>query len=257
MPFFSNVLPLLYVQLTDMAKKVKLKVLGLTASQIHAGAYALILAEENGTCRIPIIVGTAEAQAIAISLEHITPPRPLTHDLFVTFTHSFGILLQEVFIYRFNDGIFYAEMVLFDGERQVRLDSRTSDAIAIALRLRADIYTTDEILTECGLFLEEADKNGDSADEDDDDLLNGFYYDEDEDEFEDDEDDEDEEDEDDEEYFDDRISPSSFKSEKRLREWLETLSVPYLRKRMQQAIETEDYEHAKIYKDELKRRGED
>ena len=137
-----------------MAKKIKVIVQGLTSSQVQSGAYALILAEAEGPYRIPIIVGTAEAQSIAIALERLVPPRPLTHDLFVSFTHSFGILLQEVYIYKFEDGVFYSEMVLFDGERQVRIDSRTSDAIAIALRLKAPVFTTDEIVRECGLILE-------------------------------------------------------------------------------------------------------
>ena len=101
-----------------MAKKIKVIVQGLTSSQVQSGAYALILAEAEGPYRIPIIVGTAEAQSIAIALERLVPPRPLTHDLFVSFTHSFGILLQEVYIYKFEDGVFYSEMVLFDGERK-------------------------------------------------------------------------------------------------------------------------------------------
>lgn len=237
-----------------MPKKVKLKVHGLTASQIHAGAYALLLAEENGPHRIPIIVGTTEAQSIAIALEGVIPPRPLTHDLFMTFTHSFGILLQEVFIYRFSDGIFYAEMVLFDGERQVRIDSRTSDAIAIALRLHAEIYATEEIIAECGLLLE--DEPGDTEDDLyadlEDELLEELFDDED---FDDDLDD-DFDDEDDELEID-SITPSFFQTGAAMKEWLSSLSVPNLKARLQQAIETENYEHAKIYKDELKQRGED
>ena len=122
----------------NMAKKIKLKVQGLTSSQVHSGAYALILAETDGPHRIPVIVGTSEAQSIAIALEGITLPRPLTHDLFVTLTHSFGILLQEVFIYKFKEGIFYSELVFFDGERQVRIrlpDIRCDcDCIAFAYR---------------------------------------------------------------------------------------------------------------------------
>ena len=148
-----------------MAKKIKVIVQGLTSSQVQSGAYALILAEAEGPYRIPIIVGTAEAQSIAIALERLVPPRPLTHDLFVSFTHSFGILLQEVYIYKFEDGVFYSEMVLFDGERQVRIDSRTSDAIAIALRLKAPVFTTDEIVRECGLILEEPDANDEDEEE--------------------------------------------------------------------------------------------
>ena len=126
------------------------------AVSIQSGAYALILAEENGARRVPIIVGTSEAQSIAIALEHITPPRPLTHDLFMTFAQAFGIQLREVFIYKFEDGVFYSELLFDDGITQVRLDSRTSDAIAIALRVKCDIYTTEHIVSECGVVLEES-----------------------------------------------------------------------------------------------------
>ena len=90
--------------------KNKIKVQGLANSQIQSGAYALILAEENGPRRIPIIVGTAEAQSIAIALEHIVPPRPLTHDLFATFAQAFNVILKEVYIYKFEDGVFYSEL---------------------------------------------------------------------------------------------------------------------------------------------------
>lgn len=148
-----------------MDTKIKLRVQGLTNSQIQSGAYALILAEEEGARRIPIIVGTSEAQSIAIALEHITPPRPLTHDLFVTFAQAFGIQLREVFIYKFEDGVFYSELLFDDGITQVRLDSRTSDAIAIALRVKCDIYTTDQIVAECGVVLEDASSMTDKDDE--------------------------------------------------------------------------------------------
>ena len=192
-----------------MAKKIKLKVQGLTGSQVQSGAYALILSEVDGPHRIPIIVGMAEAQSIAMALEHL-------HDLFVTFTHSFGILLQEVYIYKFLDGVFYAELVLFDGERQVRIDSRTSDAIAIALRLKVDIFTSEEVLNECGLIFEKNSDDTDSGEE------------------------EDEEAEDDESY--DLVDEEEF----------EQLEI--LEQKFQEAVDSEHYEHAKIYKDELKRR---
>ena len=112
-----------------MSTRIKLRVQGLANSQIQSGAYALILAEENGPRRIPIIVGTAEAQSIAIALEHIVPPRPLTHDLFATFAQAFNVILKEVYIYKFEDGVFYSELEFSDGERSIKLDSRTSDAI--------------------------------------------------------------------------------------------------------------------------------
>ena len=110
-----------------MSTRIKLRVQGLANSQIQSGAYALILAEENGPRRIPIIVGTAEAQSIAIALEHIVPPRPLTHDLFATFAQAFNVILKEVYIYKFEDGVFYSELEFSDGERSIKLDSRTSD----------------------------------------------------------------------------------------------------------------------------------
>lgn len=135
-------------------ERVKLTVLGLSYNQLQSGAFALLLAEENGPYRIPVVIGAAEAQAIAIRMEGITPPRPLTHDLFMSFTQAFGIRLREVFIYKFEDGVFSAEMTFDDGERRVVLDARTSDAIAIAMRCKAPIFTTREIVDETGFIIE-------------------------------------------------------------------------------------------------------
>lgn len=137
-----------------MDTRVRLTVLGISYSQIQNGAYALILAEVNGPIRIPVVIGSKEAQSIAIRMEHITTPRPLTHDLFTSFAHAFGIRLQEVFIYKFEDGIFSSELTFTDGEREVVLDSRTSDAIAIAMRTNAPIYTTRQILQETGFVMD-------------------------------------------------------------------------------------------------------
>ena len=141
-----------------MDDRVKLKVMGITYSQIQNGAYALVLAEENGDRRIPIIIGTAEAQSIAIRLEHLTPPRPMTHDLFATFAQGFGIRLREVFVYHYEDGVFSSELLFDDGTRQIRIDSRTSDAIAIALRTQSPIYTTEKIINEAGIIFQEEPK---------------------------------------------------------------------------------------------------
>ena len=134
-----------------MDTRIKLKVLGLTYSQVQKGAYALVLAEENGPRRIPVVIGVSEAQSIAISLEGIVPPRPITHDLFVSFSHGFGIRLKEVCIYKFENGVFSSEMLFDDGTREIRIDARTSDAIAIALRTRSDIYVMQDIIDEAGL----------------------------------------------------------------------------------------------------------
>ncbi|MDE6306034.1 MAG: bifunctional nuclease family protein, partial [Muribaculaceae bacterium] len=117
-----------------MEERIRLEVLGISYSQIQSGAYALILAQTDGPIRIPIVIGAAEAQSIAIRMEGIKPPRPLTHDLFTTFAHAFGVKLLEVYIYRFENGIFSSELTFSDGERQIVIDSRTSDAIAIAMR---------------------------------------------------------------------------------------------------------------------------
>ena len=141
-----------------MDDRVKLKVMGITYSQIQNGAYALVLAEENGDRRIPIIIGTAEAQSIAIRLEHLTPPRPMTHDLFASFAQGFGIRLREVFVYHYEDGVFSSELLFDDGTRQIRIDSRTSDAIAIALRTQSPIYTTEKIISEAGIIFQEVPK---------------------------------------------------------------------------------------------------
>ena len=134
--------------------RVKLKVLGLSYNQLQNGAFALLLAEENGPYRIPVVIGPAEAQSIAIRMEGVTPPRPLTHDLFMSFAQAFGVRLREVFIYKFEDGVFSAELTFDDGERQIVLDSRTSDAIAIAMRCRAPIWTTREIIDAAGFIIE-------------------------------------------------------------------------------------------------------
>lgn len=134
--------------------RIRLTVMGISTSQIHSGAFALILAQVDGPYRIPVVIGAAEAQSIAIRMDNITTPRPLTHDLFVAFAHAFGVKLQEVCIYRFEDGVFSSELIFSDGEREVKLDARTSDAIAIALRTGSPIYTTPEILHETGFVID-------------------------------------------------------------------------------------------------------
>lgn len=145
--------------------RVLLQVLGLSYSQIQTGAYALILAQADGPYRIPVVIGAAEAQSIALRMENITPARPMTHDLFVSFAHAFGIKLTEVFIYKFEDGIFSSELTFTDGERTVVIDSRTSDAIAIAMRTHTPIYTTREIVEATGFILEErTDQSSDEGD---------------------------------------------------------------------------------------------
>ena len=135
-------------------KKIRLKILGLSYSQDQSGAYALVLAETDGNRRIPIIIGAVEAQAIAINLEGLKPPRPLTHDLFTTVLSTFDIKLTEVFIHSFEEGIFYAEMKLTGEKGNFSIDSRTSDAIALALRCSCPIYTTEEVMSQTGILID-------------------------------------------------------------------------------------------------------
>lgn len=138
-----------------MAGKVRLRIMGLTYSQTQTGSYALVLAEEKGKRRIPIMIGAFEAQAIAVHLEDLQPPRPLTHDLFLSFARAYGIELKEVFISKLESGIFYSELVFYNGSDMVTIDSRTSDAVALALRFKCPIYTTTEIVDTAGIILEQ------------------------------------------------------------------------------------------------------
>ena len=134
--------------------KIKLNVLGISYSQTQSGAYALVLTEENGDRRIPIIVGGFEAQSIAIQLEGLKPPRPLTHDLFLNFAVSFKIDILEVNIHKLEEGVFYSKLLCDDGKNKVTVDARTSDAIALALRFKCPIYTTEEIMERAGIVLD-------------------------------------------------------------------------------------------------------
>lgn len=204
-----------------METRVKLIVKELIDSQIRSGAYTLVLAEEAGQHRIPIIIGTAEAQSITFALQRIMPPRPITHDLFASFIQSFSITLKEVYIYKFEDGIYYSELFFDNGERQIKLDSRTSDAIAIALRVGCSIYTTPEIVKECGVVFDDTTNYDDKEEE--------IPFD---------------------------LEPEDIKDEGQLRKWLTLLDQDELLSRLEEAISNENYEYAKMYQDEITRRKE-
>jgi bifunctional DNase/RNase len=135
-------------------KKIKLDIVGLSYSQTQSGAYALVLGEVNGRRRLPIIIGSFEAQAIAIEIEKMTPSRPLTHDLFKNFAQAYNITIQEIIIYNLVDGIFYAKLVCSDGKKTIEIDARTSDAIAMAVRFDCSIYTYEFILSTAGIVIE-------------------------------------------------------------------------------------------------------
>ncbi|MDI1353387.1 MAG: bifunctional nuclease family protein [bacterium] len=136
-------------------KKVRLEIVGLSYSQTQSGAYALVLGESSGSRRLPIIIGGFEAQAIAIELEKMSPSRPLTHDLFKSFAQTFDVTITEVLIYNLVEGIFYAKLICSDGTREVEIDARTSDAIALAVRFGCEIYTYEFILKSAGIVLDD------------------------------------------------------------------------------------------------------
>lgn len=136
-------------------KKIKLSVLGISYSQTQSGAYALVLSEDDGDRRLPIIIGGFEAQAIVIKLENLNPPRPLTHDLFKNFSELMKADLKEVFIHKLEEGVFYSQLVIRKDGKEIIMDSRTSDAVALALRFSCPIYIAEEIMDKAGIVIKE------------------------------------------------------------------------------------------------------
>lgn len=132
-------------------EKIRLEFSSLSQSQYQHGAYTLELIEANGRRMLKIAIGMFEAQSIAIELEHLTPTRPLTHDLFKSLSLAFQIELLDVVIYKLKEGVFYARLVFTNGKETHELDSRTSDAIALAVRFNCPIYTYDTILDQAGI----------------------------------------------------------------------------------------------------------
>ncbi len=133
---------------------VRLNIKGISYSQTQSGAYALILKEVTGDRTLPIIIGAFEAQSIAIALEHeIKPPRPLTHDLFKTFADRFNIKIKQVIIHKLVDGVFFSSLICERDKIEEIIDTRTSDAVALAIRFNAPIFTYENILNKAGVFL--------------------------------------------------------------------------------------------------------
>jgi len=133
---------------------VRLNIKGISYSQTQSGAYALVLSEEDGERTLPIIIGALEAQSIAIALEkEIKPPRPLTHDLFKSFADRFNIVVKQVIIHKLVDGVFYSSLICECDKIEEIIDARTSDAIALATRFNAPIFTFENILDKAGIIL--------------------------------------------------------------------------------------------------------
>ena len=203
-------------QIAEKMSKVRLKVLGLSCSQTQSGAYALILSEENGNRRIPIVIGGFEAQAIAIGLERLHPPRPLTHDLFINFAKSFGISITEVNIYHLEEGIFYSELVCMTNGSYIKIDARTSDAVALAIRCNCPIYTTEQIIDKAGIVFNVNEERTEQP-----------------------------------EPEKKEPQPTATGTDK-----YEKLSVKELKKLLSKSISNEDYEEASHIRDEIQRREE-
>jgi len=196
-------------------EKIGLDIVGLSYSQTQSGAYALVLAEQEGKRRLPIIIGGFEAQAIAIELEDMTPSRPLTHDLFKNFSDSFQIKIKEVIIYNLVEGIFYAKLICTkegDG-KEIEIDTRTSDAVALAVRFKCPIFTFESILSNAGIVLDEEEEGESKGVE----------------------------------------SKSSPKKEKK---GIASLDAKELKEKLQNAIDTENYEEASRLRDEINKRNE-
>ena len=212
--------------------KVRLEILGLSSSQSQSGSFALVLGEVGGNRRLPIIIGMFEAQAIAIEIEKITPSRPMTHDLFKSFGNIFDFRVEEIIISDIKEGVFFAQVVVTNGEKQSSIDSRPSDAIAIGLRFGATIYTYDSVLNEAGVTVTEQEEAETEAD-----LEQGEG-----------------EGEEATKKSEKASSSGKPKASKKSGE-LKGMTVDKLNELLKQAIDNEDYERAARIRDELNKRN--
>ncbi len=201
--------------------KIRLEILGLSSSQSQSGSFALVLGETTGNRRLPIIIGMFEAQAIAIEIEKIVPNRPMTHDLFRSFGHSFNFTIKEIIISDLKEGVFFAKIVCNNDDKTVEVDARPSDAIAIGLRFNAPIFTYENIMAEAGIVLSEEPEEENEA------VTNKKK----------------------------EKSKKSMSTAKSKDQPLKDYSFDKLQQLLKDAIEKEDYERAAKIRDELNRRN--
>ena len=200
---------------------VRLNIKGISYSQTQNGAYALILSEVDGKRKLPIVIGAFEAQSIAIALEkEIRPPRPLTHDLFKNFSDRFDIVIKQVIIHKLVDGVFYSSIICERDKIEEIIDARTSDAISLALRFQAPIFTYKNILDKAGIFLK-GNTNPEKLTEDDEVLMDEIVL---------------------EEETEDNNN-------------LNNKSLQKLHTQLEQAVNNEDYELAARLRDEISKRN--
>ena len=196
--------------------KIQLDIIGLQSSQSQSGSFALVLGEREGERRLPIIIGMFEAQAIAIEIEDIIPNRPMTHDLFKSFAHEFKYKVEEIIISDLKEGVFFAKIVCSSELGNIEIDARPSDAIAIGLRFKAEIFTYEKILSEAGIVLSDDDEIEEIG-------------------------------------IKEKQEEKSISKEKKTN--LKDLSLEKLNKLLEKAIEAEDYEKAASLRDEIGRRN--
>ncbi|GHA26239.1 hypothetical protein GCM10007103_04480 [Salinimicrobium marinum] len=202
---------------------VRLNIKGISYSQTQNGAYALILSEVDGERKLPIVIGAFEAQSIAIALEkEIRPPRPLTHDLFKNFSDRFEIVVKQVIIHKLVDGVFYSSLICERDKIEEIIDARTSDAIALALRFNAPIFTYKNILDKAGIYLK-----GDMKNEEEEQEKESIIADE---------------------LFSDEIEIKSSDTD------YKKLSLSELNSMLDKAVKSEDYEKAARIRDEISKR---
>ena len=149
---------LIYKEAIAGMKKIELEIVALSHSITQTHSYAVVLGEVNGLRRLPIVIGGFEAQAIAVALERMQPSRPLTHDLLKNFMNAFNVDLQEIIISDLQEGIFYSKLLCVNEHDTVEIDSRTSDALALAVRFGCPVYTYDHILESAGILMEDTGK---------------------------------------------------------------------------------------------------
>lgn len=204
---------------------VKLNIKGISYSQTQNGAYALILNEVDGDRKLPIVIGAFEAQSIAIALEkEISPPRPLTHDLFKNFADRFDIVVKQVIIHKLVDGVFYSSLICERDKIEEIIDARTSDAIALALRFQAPIFTYKNILDKAGIYLKVNPKKEDENDDNQDSILM------------------------------DELVANELEPSEQPRENFKHKSSEELQAMLEEAVNNEDYEKAAHIRDEISKR---
>lgn len=208
--------------------KIRLEIIGLSSSQSQTGSFALVLGEVNGNRRLPIIIGMFEAQAIAIEIEKVIPNRPMTHDLFKSFASSFHFVVEEIVISDLKEGVFFAKIVCSDGVKNIEIDARPSDAIAIGLRFDVPIYSYETIMSEAGIVLnDDIDEDDDMEEEDEDDHLEEATI----------------------------SSPKTESSSVGREDQMKNMSLDQLQAMLDDAINKEDYEKAARVRDEMNKRN--